>query len=207
MRLFYLLALFGVDMGIGFSLMEGGALGSFKNGLMTLPKAVAKDLGEDRVRLQWQLKTIAQNDAKEFVAVFSTPEGEKTVVTKSLALTAPAYVTSSVLAPLIGEEAASRLDEVKYPCVYSVTLAYPKDAFKKPLSGFGNLIPRSMGITTLGTIWSSCLFPGRAPEGMELLLSYIGIMADPVFPKISAQHCSCPCPSAACVLYRPLVRL
>jgi len=167
---------------------KGGALGSFKKGLVTLPKTVAEKLGE-RVRLGWTVESVAQ-DGDNYITTFATPEGTKKVKSKTVAVTAPAHATSKLLGEMIPE--AKALDDIYYPTVCSVTLAYPKEALKdevrrerpgvvegKGLYGFGNLIPRSMKVRTLGTIWSSSLFPYRVPEGYEMMLSYIGGAQDP----------------------------
>src|SRR5438876_828150 len=43
-----------------------------------------------------------------------------------------------------------------------------------PCQGFGMLIPKVEGFKILGTIFSSSLFPSRAPAGHLTLTSYIG---------------------------------
>jgi oxygen-dependent protoporphyrinogen oxidase len=165
---------------------KGGALGSFKEGLLALPRAVQGTLG-DKVKLGWKVESVTK-EGEMYVTVFSTPEGTKKVRSKTVAVTAPAHATSKLLGDMMPEAAA--LDDISYPTVASVTLAYPKDALKddvrreRPglgmrLFGFGNLIPRSMKVRTLGTIWSSSLFPYRVPEGYEMMLSYIGGAQDP----------------------------
>ncbi|MCK7509608.1 MAG: FAD-dependent oxidoreductase [Desulfobacterales bacterium] len=44
----------------------------------------------------------------------------------------------------------------------------------RPLDGFGMLIPSRERAPTLGALFSSTLFPGRAPDGRVLLTAFIG---------------------------------
>jgi oxygen-dependent protoporphyrinogen oxidase len=45
---------------------------------------------------------------------------------------------------------------------------------RTPLEGFGFLVPRGEGLNLLGTLFNSCLFPGRSPEGFHLLTCFMG---------------------------------
>lgn len=103
-------------------------------------------------------------DGDSWVSVFETSPGKtKQVRSKALILTSPAYVTSGIMGGGGVLPAAEELSNVNYPPVASVTVAYPNEAFKVPVRGFGHLIPRAMKIRTLGTIWSSSLFPVLIP--------------------------------------------
>jgi protoporphyrinogen/coproporphyrinogen III oxidase len=153
--------------------------------LQTLAFAAAKYLGPDRVWTSSAVENIAKRpDGRFSVRIAKTDrDGQdsiETIIAKSVCVTSPTRVTCQLAADLI--PAAARLAEVYSPPVASVTMAYRKEWFRDlpggtvtaPLRGFGHLLPRAMGIRSLGTIWSSSLFPGRAPEGWELLLTYIG---------------------------------
>ena len=48
-----------------------------------------------------------------------------------------------------------------------------------PLNGFGVLIPRGEKRRTLGVVWNTSLFEGRAPDGQMVITSFIGGATDP----------------------------
>jgi oxygen-dependent protoporphyrinogen oxidase len=68
----------------------------------------------------------------------------------------------------------SAFSEIRYPPVASVVLGFRREDVAHPCEGFGMLIPKIEGFKILGTIFSSSLFPNRAPAGHVTLTSYIG---------------------------------
>ena len=68
----------------------------------------------------------------------------------------------------------SAFSEIRYPPVASVALGFRREDVAHPCEGFGMLIPKVEGFRILGTIFSSSLFPNRAPAGHLTLTSYVG---------------------------------
>jgi len=171
---------------------EYGNPGSFKEGLSTLPKAIAAEL-KDKINLEWRITKITKATNGGYIATFDTPEGVQIIQTRSIVSTVPAHSLANVLQPVM-PESKSIFEKVRseiarigvyHPPVAAVTVAYPKASFKdvelpngfgnlQDLPGFGSLNPRTEGVRTLGTLWSSSLFPGRSPPDYNLLLNYIG---------------------------------
>lgn len=165
---------------------QRGELGSFKDGLQVLPRAIASQLGS-AVKLNWRLTSLRPRDRQTYLAEFTTPSGIETIEARSVVISTPAHVAADLLKTL-APQASEALAQFYYPPVASVSLAYPESSLKRPLRGFGNLIPRSEGIRTLGTIWTSSLFPGRAPQGWQVLTSYIGGATDPGIAELDSEQ-------------------
>ena len=165
--------------------VKAGELGSFRQGIKMLPEAIAAKLRDQgtAVKQQWTLISL-EKQGEIYISKFDTPIGEETVRSRSVVLSTPAYVTAKLLQDYL-PVASQALNEIFYPTVACVVMAYPKSEFAYDMKGFGNLIPRTQGVRTLGTIWSSSLFAGRAPEGWQLLLNFIGGTLDPALAKLS----------------------
>eukprot|EP00435_Cladocopium_sp_Y103_P002322 s3899_g1.t1 len=168
--------------------VKGQTVGSFRKGLKQFSDALCEDVAKhgSPVRLNWKLTKLAYDKQTEMhVLDYDTPEGPKRLRSKALILTSPSYITAPLLKEVCSP-AAEALEGIRYPRVAAVTVEYHKSAFREPahgkgiVNGFGQLHPRSQGIRTLGTIYSSSLFPNRMPDDDKImLLHYIGGARDP----------------------------
>ncbi|KAG2567073.1 protoporphyrinogen oxidase 2, chloroplastic/mitochondrial [Panicum virgatum] len=70
------------------------------------------------------------------------------------------------------------LPKVDYLPLSLMVTAFKKEDVKKPLEGFGVLIPykeqQKYGLKTFGTLFSSMMFPDRAPDDQYLYTTFVG---------------------------------
>jgi len=66
------------------------------------------------------------------------------------------------------------LRKVYYPPVATIVLGFKRFDVRHPLDGFGMLIPKKEGFNILGALFSSSLFPNRAPEHEVAITCFIG---------------------------------
>jgi len=78
--------------------------------------------------------------------------------------------------------------EIRYPAVASVVLGFRREDVAHPCEGFGMLIPKVESFKILGTIFSSSLFPNRAPAGHLTLTSYLGGERQPELASLPAEQ-------------------
>jgi oxygen-dependent protoporphyrinogen oxidase len=151
---------------------------SFRRGLRVLPEALAESLG-DRFWAGARVIHLGKNPSAGGYEIKVERRGEVvTVAGSTLVVATPAYVAAQLLetiAPVISLLVA----EIPYASIVSVPIAYRVDQVGRELDGFGFLAPRSEGLRTLGSIWNSALFAGRAPEGWACLTNFIGGATDP----------------------------
>ena len=141
---------------------------SFDEGLQVLPDTLAAQLG-DSVKLNTPVSKLAQI-ADGWKITSSGGQAEYGGVI--FCGTAPKLASLQIEAA--GSPSLAPLSEVRYPPVASVVLGFRREDVAHPCAGFGMLIPKIEGFKILGTIFSSSLFPNRAPAGQHTLTSYVG---------------------------------
>ena len=143
---------------------------SFDEGLQVLPETLASQLG-DSLHLNCPVKRVRENsDGWEVGFGEEGSSGLHSAVIFAGTAHALARLAVQARAPV----SFSSFSEVRYPPVASVVLGFRRQDVAHPCEGFGMLIPKVEGFKILGTIFSSALFPNRAPAGHLTLTSYVG---------------------------------
>ncbi len=149
---------------------------SFKDGMQVLPKTIAEKLGA-KVFLSSEVNSI-ENSGEQYKVNFTTNEKQYSLITDVLISTLPAYVAAGLFKDW-DATLAEHLNKIYYPPVLVLYLGYDKKDIGQPLDGFGYLIPSKEKKSYLGAIWSSVIFPNRAPEGKASFTLFIGGSRNP----------------------------
>lgn len=154
---------------------ERPALLSFREGNETLIRALAARLGP-ALRCSVEVTGIRLGSgaaAEKFEVHFTAGGREEIIGAGNLVVATPTNVASKLLGAL--DNSFERLlGGITYAPVAIVSLGYHKSDVGHALEGFGFLVPRSAGLSILGSVWNSSLFPNRAPDGEVLLTSFVG---------------------------------
>lgn len=160
---------------------------SFDGGLQTLPETIVAALPADAVMLNTAVETIIPGQPHRIVwkdAAGLHQSGEFDLVVLALPAPALAQLTFGTL----GERPLASLDAIQHPPVSSLFLGYRREQVAHPLDGFGGLAPGIERRDVLGILFSSTLFPGRAPEGHVGLTVFVGGMRQPEHARLATPQ-------------------
>jgi len=171
---------------------------SFDEGLQVLPDTLRERLGEavrlgarvirlmqrdrtegnegnEEVRPEASVSRLTQRPAPGGWTVEARQDGREIRAEHSAVIYAgTAYALAEMPIQAQAPLSFAPFAEIRYPPVASVVLGFRREDVAHPCQGFGMLIPRIEGFKILGAIFSSSLFPNRAPAGHLMLTSYVG---------------------------------
>ncbi len=141
------------------------AMTSFPQGMARLPQKLTEYLQEDRnLLLNCGVKSIKKHETLWHV---ETEKGQ--FCATNLVLATPANIALSLLK---GVDDTPPLTSIPEASIATVVFGFDKGATLPP--GFGYLTPEAEQRFSLGSLFSSNMFPGRAPSGHILFETLVG---------------------------------
>jgi oxygen-dependent protoporphyrinogen oxidase len=141
---------------------------SFDRGMGVLTQTLAAHLA-DAVRVDSPARSV-RRDGHGWRVVLG--DG-RDVVADHVVFSLAARATAPLVEDVDSAWAAS-LRATEYAGLAVVALGYRTSELPRSLDGYGYLVTRPEQLSTLGVVWESSLFPGRAPEGHALLRVMLG---------------------------------
>jgi oxygen-dependent protoporphyrinogen oxidase len=152
------------------------ALTTFPDGLIELPRAMAASAQKLGVTIRYSTRP-ALSRAEDGTWRFDFEDGTH-ATGREVVLATPAKATAQLVESFAGG-AAQLLRSIPHTPLTVAHVGVRSDEMKQALDGFGFLTRRNEGVRMLGMIWSSGIFPGRAPQGHALMTCFYGGGIDP----------------------------
>ena len=137
---------------------------SFPDGMQRLPQRLTELLGQERIRLNCEVTAIKQSPQGEWLV----ETAQEIFRAANLVLALPVNQSLKLLSTLADEPPLKKIPEA-----WIATVVFGFDQAALP-PGFGYLNPEREQRFTLGTLFSSNMFPNRAPDGHVVFETLIG---------------------------------
>lgn len=144
---------------------------SFIKGMQIFPDTIAAKLN-GKIILKAQVEVLNKNNSGLEIEIIANGN-KKSETFELVLLSTPADGLSKILDKLASNE-AKQIAKTEYPPVAVVFMGFEQDKVVRELDGFGFLIPKIENREILGSIWSSTIFPKRAPEGCVAFTTFVG---------------------------------
>jgi len=145
---------------------------SFRTGLQALVIALALQLPAGTIELNATIESLVPG--APWRIVWSRGGEAHTEAFAHVILAVPAASLSKLRFGALAERPLALLDAIEHPPVASLFLGFRRDQVAHPLDGFGALVPAAEKRALLGVLFSSTLFPERAPAGHVALTVMVG---------------------------------
>jgi oxygen-dependent protoporphyrinogen oxidase len=160
---------------------------SFRSGMHALPKAIAKGLPQNSIKLGAQISSIETNDAGWTITWKDQENIEQRQNYRNLVITIPPHKLSNLPLPDKLHHDLRPIFQIESPPVTSLTLGFKREDVAHPLDGFGMLIKQDENSPLLGVLFSSSMFDGRAPDGHVTLTCMMGGSINPQYAENNDQ--------------------
>jgi len=155
---------------------------SFREGMGSLPRALAATLGDSLLH-GVRVERVQPAAGGGFVVCADCAGESRTFQARAVIVALPAYGAAAVLDGMDASTART-LATIPHPPLAVVFLGYRAEDVAHPLAGLGYLAPRLEHRPALGMIFSSTLFPGRAPQGHVALTAFVGGARQPELARL-----------------------
>ncbi|KAI3885310.1 hypothetical protein MKW98_002702 [Papaver atlanticum] len=189
----------GKDTSLEKGKLQRGSF-SFQGGMQRLTDMLSKDLGDD-LKLKSKVLSLSYNGddispSNNWSLSYATDQktGEPSAHQSFDAVIMTALlcnVKEMKIKTCGGPFKLDFIPKITYLPLSVVITAYKKQNVKRPLEGFGVLVPskeQQNGLKTLGTLFFSMMFPDRAPSEMYLYTTFVGGSRNPKLAKASLDE-------------------